>query len=257
MKAAFVRDKVDQKNPIDDAQYFVQQQYLDFLNRTPDLGGLDYWTEQITQCGSDAACIRNRRIRVSAAFFMEQEFQQTGFFIYRLYKGTLGRQPTYQEFVAERSVLDAANLEVSKQALLDAWLARSDFQSRYPSTLSNAQFVDALIANVQAGSGLDLSSERQSLIDSLAGHNRARALRLLVENRALYQAEYNQAFVLSEYFGYLRRDPDQNGYQFWLDVLNNRVPNNYHAMVCAFITSREYQERFGAAVTRTNAECGP
>jgi hypothetical protein len=107
---------------------------------------------------------------------------------------------------------------------------------------------------VQEGSGVDLSSERQNLISS---HDRARVVRLLVENPALVAAEYNPAFVLSEYFGYLRRDPDQAGYEFWLNVLNDRERNKYHAVVCAFLTSREYQNRFGSAVTHTNAECGP
>ena len=58
-----------------------------------------------------------------------------------------------------------------------------------------------------------------------------------------------------QYFGYLRRDIDP-GYDFWLDVVNNREPNNYHGMVCSFITSTEYQLRFGSVVTRSNADCG-
>jgi hypothetical protein len=58
-----------------------------------------------------------------------------------------------------------------------------------------------------------------------------------------------------EYFGYLRRDLDPGGYDFWLNVLNNREPNNYRGMVCAFITSAEYQLRFSLLVTHTNAEC--
>ncbi len=61
-----------------------------------------------------------------------------------------------------------------------------------------------------------------------------------------------------EYFGYLRRDPDQGGYDFWLNVLSNKLPNDpsgYRAMVCAFITSAEYQMRFGTSITRTNRDC--
>ena len=69
-------------------------------------------------------------------------------------------------------------------------------------------------------------------------------------------SQYNPAFVLMQYFGYLSRNVDSDGYAFWLDVVNNREPNNYRAMVCAFITSSEYQLRFGTAVTRTNADCG-
>jgi hypothetical protein len=80
-------------------------------------------------------------------------------------------------------------------------------------------------------------------------------LLFIAENQAFAQKEFNAAFVLTQYFGYLRRDPDEGGYLFWLDVLNNRQPNNYVGMVCAFITSREYQLRFGSTVPRTNADC--
>ena len=69
-------------------------------------------------------------------------------------------------------------------------------------------------------------------------------------------SQYNPAFVLMQYFGYLHRDLDRDGYDFWLDVVNNREPNNYHGMVCSFITSTEYQLRFGTSVTRSNADCG-
>jgi hypothetical protein len=62
--------------------------------------------------------------------------------------------------------------------------------------------------------------------------------------------------VQMEYFGYLRRDTDADGYRFWLDVLNNRDAGNYRGMVCSFLTSTEYQRRFGTVVTRSNSECG-
>ena len=81
-------------NPIDCADFFVRQHYLDFLNREPDQTGLDYWTNQITQCGNDARCIHERRIGVSAAFFVEQEFQETGYFVYRLQQASFGGRPT-------------------------------------------------------------------------------------------------------------------------------------------------------------------
>src|SRR5207237_1955787 len=44
-------------NPLDAAQFFVRQHYYDFLSRVPDQSGLDFWTNQITQCGSNQACI--------------------------------------------------------------------------------------------------------------------------------------------------------------------------------------------------------
>src|SRR5207342_1954654 len=85
-------------NPLDDARFFVRRQYLDFLNREPDQGGWDYWTNEITKCGSDARCIHERRIGVSAAFFVEMEFQDSGYYVYRFYKVSFGRQPSFAEF---------------------------------------------------------------------------------------------------------------------------------------------------------------
>jgi hypothetical protein len=78
----------------------------------------------------------------------------------------------------------------------------------------------------------------------------------VIELPAFKAREYNPAFVLAQYYGYLRRDPEPGGFAFWLDVLN-REPGNYRGMVCSFITSAEYQQRFGSIITHTNKECGP
>ena len=52
-------------------------------------------------------------------------------------------------------------------------------------------------------------------------------------------------FVMMEYFGYLRREPDEEGYQFWLNKLNQFGGNFEQAeMVKAFIVSGEYRDRF-------------
>ena len=90
-----------------------------------------------------------------------------------------------------------------------------------------------------------------------APESRSLVLRTLVEGARFKQAQYNAAFVLMEYFGYLGRNPDRGGYDFWLNVLNDGDRNNYRGMVCSFITSAEYQRRFSPVVTRSNAECGP
>ncbi len=101
------------------------------------------------------------------------------------------------------------------------------------------------------------TSERQSAIASLdQGASRASVLQSLVENPTFIQREYNPAFVQMQYFGYLRRDEDMEGHLFWLDKMRQQ-PSNYIRMVCAFITSAEYQQRFSPTVTHFNAECGP
>ena len=251
-----------QANVIDDARFFAQQQYLDFLGRDPDQAGLDYWTGQITQCGTDAACLHRRRLDVSAAFFVELEFQETGSFVYRFYKSGLGRLPSYGEFLPDRAlVVGGPNLEQNRQAFALGWVQRSAFVTKYPLTQTAAQFVDALLATVQQSSGVNLTALRDTLISEYNAQttqtaSRARVTRLVADATAFQSAEYNRAFVLMQYFGYLRRDIDQAGYDFWLNVLNQQ-PNNARGMVCAFATSDEYQYRFGVNLTRSNADCGP
>jgi len=241
-------------NQINDAQFFVRQHYLDFLNRNPDSGGLDYWTGQITQCANSDSCIKTQRITVSAAFFIEQEFQDTGSYVYRFYKASYGRRPTNAEFVADRAmVVGGSDLEAKKQAFANDWVNRAAFQQIYPVTMTNEQFVNKLFDTA----GLTpFTGERQQLIaDMNGGKTRARAVRDVIEIADFKTREYNPSFVLMQYFGYLKRNPDQGGYDFWLNTLNNRAPNNYRGMVCAFITSREYQEKFGLQLRRTNADC--
>jgi hypothetical protein len=249
------------QNPLDTNLYFVRQHYLDFLNREPDAGGLEYWSSRIDMCNGDAACLRSTRIGVSAAFFVEQEFQQTGSFVYRLYKGALGREVNYQEFsTGSQQVRGGSNLDVAKAAFADAFVQQPSLIQKYQSATTADSFVDALIQNVQQTSGADLSSQRSTLIarynsGSSLNENRSLTLRQAIEDAAFKQAEYNKSFVLMQYFGYLRRDPDRPGYDFWLNILNNREPNNYRGMVCAFITSAEYQRRFSAVVSHSDVDC--
>jgi hypothetical protein len=260
-------------NPIDSADNFVRQHYLDFLNREPDAGGLAYWTSQITQCGSDARCIDERRTAVSAAFFIEQEFQDTGYYVYRFYKASFGRRPNYAEFTADRAkVIGGSNLEANKQAFADEWVQRPVFVAAYPITMSTTEVVNKLFESAGLTSSTYDPLRQQEIAAMNAGRSRALVLRDVIEiadfkniadpNSPRYSelkqtSQYNPAFVLMQYFGYMRRDADPNGYAFWLEVVNNRQPNNYRGMVCSFITSTEYQLRFGSLVTRNNADnCG-
>ncbi|MBD0324989.1 MAG: choice-of-anchor B family protein [Pyrinomonadaceae bacterium] len=252
-----LRPNLPHRSFIDDASFFVRQQYRDFLNRTPDIGGLSYWTSQITRCGSDENCIKHQRVAVSAAFFVEQEFQRTGSFIYRFYRSSLGRRPLFQEFSADRSLIaEGPQLEQMKQAFANQWVQRQEFLQIYPASQTAEQFVDALLQIVLQTTGVNLSSQRTTLINEYQTNGgRARVVRLVADDAAVQNAEYNRAFVLMQYFGYLQRNPDEGGYQFWLDVVDNRVPGNYLAMVCAFLTSEEYQLRFGPIVSRANSDC--
>jgi len=133
---------------------------------------------------------------------------------------------------------------------------RPNFLNALPITLTPAQFVDALNSN--AGNVLS-PNERQTAINLFGGAGdtsnqaaRAQALRQVAEDPDLFNAETNRAFVLMQYFGYLRRNPndpndtDYSGYDFWLTKLNHFNGNYINAeMVKAYISSGEYRQRFG------------
>ncbi|MDX6578050.1 MAG: hypothetical protein QOE96_4003, partial [Blastocatellia bacterium] len=256
-------------NPIDDSTNFVRQHYHDFLNREPlpaDAAGLNFWVNQIESCGSDQACRDLKRVNVSGAFFLSIEFQQSGYYVYRTYKTAFGdiNPPTvpvpvrYREFITDtkevqRGVIVGqgawqAQLDANKQAYALAFVTRAGFQSRYPSSMTATAFVDGLNAN--AGNVLT-PTQRADLISELTPNPADSALRAdvlmkIAENALLKQQEMNRSFVLMQYFGYLRRNPDAapeaglnfNGFNFWLNKLNSFNGNFVNAdMVKAFITS--------------------
>ena len=365
-------------NIVDDTQFFVRQQYFDFLNREPDAAGLNFWTNQILSCGTDQQCIELKRINVSAAFFLSIEFQKTGLLAYLTERATTGALPRYGPFMRDVQALQkdyvfgapgaSAQLESNIKAFFDEFITRPEFVAAYGG-LSNENYVGSLLANggiststgrlmitrldgaqvvppngtsatgvaisrisftnldtvdfsitlknlgspqtavhihgpAVAGSnapalvtlpngdfrdftvtfttqqGADMRSGRlyldvhtqnnpdgeirgqisalrfqvDVLVDGLnAGLiSRAEALRLIVEDGDFRHDQFNRAFVLMEYFGYLRRNPDDppdnnlDGYNFWLNKLNQFNGNFVSAdMVKAFIKSTEYRRRFG------------
>jgi predicted extracellular nuclease len=242
-------------NVIDTPEYFVRQNYLDFLGREPDESGFNFWSDQILSCGADAGCRERHTINVSAAYFLSIEFQQTGGLVDGLYRASYARAPRYAEFmpdtatVARGVVVGRANwaqlLEANKQAFVDTWVQRADFRAAYDA-LAHDAFVDMLISHAGYNNG-GFNGDRDALISGLNNSTltRSAVLRQVVENEGFTRAKRNETFVMMEYFGYLRRDPDQSGYQFWLNKLNQFDGNFEQAeMVKAFISSGEYRDRF-------------
>lgn len=414
-------------NPIDDTSFFVRQHYLDFLNREPDPAGFAFWINTIDSCGVDATCRDLRRINASAAFFLSIEFQQTGLLAYLTHRTAFGSsasgspapvlygnfendvQALQKNFVVGQPGADA-QLEASKVAYFNNFVTKPDFVFKYPATLTNDQYVDALLASagidpanqrlfvatltnaqenpptnpttsiggarpasfgtakfrlnstqtamtftatinnidvtgsqtsdtndnltnahihagaavtpatngpvvwgffgspfndnnpsdgafgplpagvggnfsgkwdapegngttlaaqltnirtghayinfhtVQFGGGeirgniLSETAFRDALVAGLNGatETRATVLRKIAESEELASNEFNRAFVTMQYFGYLRRDPDAPGFNFWLNKLNGFNGSFINAeMVKAFLLSSEYRQRFG------------
>jgi hypothetical protein len=243
----------DSANPLDTPEYFVRQHYLDFLGREPDEAGFNFWSDQILECGADAGCLERRRINVSAAYFLSIEFQQTGGLVDGLYRASYGARPQFAEFMPDTATLARGVvvgrtgweqlLAANKQAFLDAWVQRSSFRAAY-DLLTNDRYVDALIAHT----GVNFTpSEHDSLVNALTFGTLSRAgvLQRIAEDERFVSAKRNETFVMMEYFGYLRRDADADGFAFWLNKLNEFDGNFEQAeMVKAFIVSGEYRDRF-------------
>jgi uncharacterized protein (TIGR03118 family) len=408
-------------NPIDNSTFFVRQQYLDFLNREPDPAGHLFWVNEIESCGGDVQCRAIKRINVSAAFFLSTEFRNTGFAAYMTNQAAYGAAPLYGRHIQDTQALQRgyifgapgaeAILEANKVAFFNEFVTRPDFVTKYPSTLTNTQYVDNLLASagltpadvrlftvnltnsqevppavptasgggprpasfgtarlqfnaaqtsmtfsasvtnidftgtqtpldtndnltnahihagptvapgvngpvvwgfignpfndnnpndqvvtpfsvgvggsvkgkwdapegnattlaaqlsnlregrayvnfhtVQFGGGevrgniIAATAFRDALIAGLnaATETRATVLRKVSEQEELSVREFNRAFVFMEYAGYLRRDPDTSGFNFWLNKLNANNGDFVAAeMVKAFLLSSEYRQRFG------------
>jgi hypothetical protein len=240
-------------NPLDTPEYFVRQNYLDFLGREPDESGFNFWSDQILSCGNDNQCIDRKRENVSAAYFLSIEFQQTGGLVDGLYRASYGARPDFAQFMPDTRTVGQgvqvgfegweAKLAANKEAFINSFVNRAAFHAAYDG-LSSSDFVDALISHT----GVSFTaSERDALVSGLGTGTmtRAEALRTIAENQPFVSAKFNDTFVMMEYFGYLRRDADAAGFQFWLYKLNQFGGNFEEAeMVKAFIVSGEYRDRF-------------
>ncbi|HEX8150790.1 MAG TPA: SBBP repeat-containing protein [Pyrinomonadaceae bacterium] len=241
-------------NPVDESQFFVRQHYLDFLSREPDDSGLAFWVNEIEQCGADAQCREVKRINVSAAFFLSIEFQETGFLVERLYSLAFETRVPYRSFVREARELGEGvvvgqgewrqRLNANRRAFAEEFTTRAAFRDEFPESLTAAQYVERL--NARASGALS-TSEFAALVAGLEAGTETRGSVLLkvADDEDFRRREFAPAFVLMQYLGYLRRDPDEGGYRFWLDKLNSFGGDFVRAeMVKAFLSSEEYRRRF-------------
>jgi hypothetical protein len=266
-------------NAIDDNRNFVRQHYHDFLNREPDQPGWDFWTDNITKCTdparrpagqTEAQCIDKQRETTSGAFFLSPEFGYTGQYVYVVYKGSLGRMPTFREFMRDvqqvsrgiivGNAVSASTIEANRAQYLTEFLQRPEFANIY-AALTNQAYVDKLFQTT----GTNVSSaDRQALVTGLNGATETRATvlhkvvngtRVLAEGqveitaaygKAFLDSQFSPSFVQMEYFGYLRRNEDTPGFNFWLNKLNSFGGDFIKAeMVRSFLMSPEYRRRFG------------
>ena len=249
-------------NPVDDARFFIAQQYADLIGHEPDQTTLERLNAQLTACNNRSDCLRARRVEISTHLLVENELPATGVFLYGLYSTALGRLPRFTELETDRSVLanQKGELEAVRMALASAFVERPEFKRRFPVTMKPAEFVDSIIATLAQTSGIDFGSERSLFIGLLddTANGRAMVLTRIASDPRVVDANYNQALVLFQYFTYLRRSPDEAGYNAWVNSLKSKPLRDAEAarsLTCNFLHSAEYQNRFGMVATHHSREC--
>ncbi|HEX3229692.1 MAG TPA: hypothetical protein VHQ95_12035 [Pyrinomonadaceae bacterium] len=180
-------------------------------------------------------------------------FEDTSFFVYRLCKASYGRMPRREEFMSAMRLLGRdlvygsslweTQLHRNRAALLKEWTISPEFKRLYEGK-SNAELVDTLLKNA----GISWSaSKRDELVNSLTTQTdpHQAALLSVISDSAFSASEYNNAYVLAHFFGYLRRNPDDapdfdlKGFNFWRDRLNSW--GDYRTISMAFMESEEYR----------------
>jgi hypothetical protein len=236
---------------------------VDFLGRVAEPDGLNFWRGRMTdpsKCtGQSEPC---DRIDTAKRFFESDEFQERGFYVYRLYDAGLGRFPKYVEFVPDVGRLNGFQTvqeqRLGKDAYLLDFMDKAEFRALYDQYLTTdhahakdasnaAAFVDALCAKA----GITPAS-RQSLIANLQSGTRDPAHTLedfiqTPEISGVGTRYYDRARIVMQYFGFLRRDPEQGGFDFWWDRLTKQEFGHFHDyrwMVGGFLNSDEYNFRF-------------
>ncbi len=254
----------------EDNDIFVFQHYVDFLGRMPDDAGFADWNKVLNTCtnqgklGADPACDRTH---VSSGFFRSTEFGERGYWIYRFYDATLGRLPKYAEFRPDllklSGIMTTAEEEAKRSAYLNAFIQLPGFTGIYAG-ITDAAHASQFITKLEQEAGVTLPASastdpgqptqygRSQLIGLMQNGTLtpAQTLRAFIEQKVVWDKFFFRGFVAMEYFGYLKRDPDQAGYDDWVDVLTNGrasagiAPGDYRHLVFGFIWSVEYRARF-------------
>jgi len=256
-------DSAGAQNPVvSSPPFFVRQQYLDFLSREPDEGGLNAWLRVLNNCPNifttpsvPSGC---DRIFVSGeGFFRSVEFQLKGFYVFRFYRAAFNRLPEYSEVVTDMSFVAGQTAEevyARKAQLATLFTQRAEFQTAY-GAMTNSQYVEVLLSRYnlkqittpdpsQPDGAAKVTLRVEDLTNRLnAGTlTRAQVLRALADSDEVGAHEFNDAFVAMQYYGYLRRKPDDAGFRAWLGVLQ---AGDVRTMVNGFLNSTEYRLRFG------------
>jgi hypothetical protein len=260
MQDVTVAENCSAANLIDCREFFVQQQYFDFLNRRPEESGFNAWLGVLNSCPTgDLVCQHEQRLITSAGFFGSFEFHLKGYYVFRFYRLAFDQLPQYNEIIDDMWQVQGqtpAEVYAHKAAFANNFVQRSRFAGLY-NTLSNTDYVGTLMnryglnsittpdpAHPDGDAKVTLTrSQLVSRLDTVT-LTRAQVFRAIADSDQVFHSEYNRAFVAMQYYGYLRRTPEDAGYNMWLNYLNTH-PGDFREMIRGFVDSPEYRRRFG------------
>ena len=256
-------DATDGPNPIVTTSFFVRQHYLDFLSREPEQN--EPWSAVLNGCSDvnntnpNSPAAGCDRILVSGSFFGSPEFKDKGIYLIDFYRVAFNRLPQYTEFAVDLASITgatAAEANAKRAAWANSFIQRPEFTTAYGG-MTNTSFVNALMSGTM-GQSYNLTSintfdpmspngptkvtlTNTDLVNALNGATltRAQVLRAIVQSDQGTNAEAVNAFVASQYYGYLRRTPDAGGFNGWVNYLKNN-PGDIRTMVNGFLNSTEY-----------------
>ena len=212
------------------ARWFVMQQYRDFFQREGDPGGVMYWTDQIN-FGTLT------RAQVIDAFLNSAEFSDAHPIV-RLYFAFFLRIPDYAGLLFW---IDQYRDGLSLEAIAQAFAASPEFQQHY-GNLTNQEFVALAYQNV-----LGRAADAQGLA-FWTGHldrgtlTRGQVMLAFSESAESLAVSFNKVFIVQIYVVMLMRTPDQQGFDFWVELLNEC--EDRLLLIDFFIRAAEYRGRF-------------
>src|SRR5215216_7906900 len=185
VKPVRLRPGTNQVITIDDIDFFVQQQYIDFLGRMPDSTGFANWNTTLNNCPNGGFGENDNpgcdRVHVSAGFYQSIEFQGRGYFAYRFYDAALGRRPLYTEFVPDMQKVGGSQSPeqeaASKNQYMNDFVQKPEFKGIYDA-LSNQGYVDKL----EQTAGVTISNKAALVTALNGGTTRAQVLRTVMES---------------------------------------------------------------------------
>lgn len=249
-----------QLNPLDDANFFLTQQYADTFNGEADSATVASFLTELWQCGGRTGCLRKRKLDLSTSLLMQSGLSDDINFLNSLYLVVFQRRVTLSEFESVRSLLGRTSRDAqAKLALVLSVVQRPEFERKYPASMKDADFVEAILESVKQKLS-DTDVERKVVLEKLdgTGLGRAVAIKSLLDAEPALIAHNSDGLVLAEYFTFLRRDPDEAGFAMWSNSLKFKVARDadvVRSLSCQFLNSAEYQHRFGMVATHSLSEC--